>query len=42
MAIHIPMGVPHDAANTGAVVARMVVAYSSGDRQTVMLEGGQE
>lgn len=41
-AIHIPMGTPHDAANRGDVVARMVVAYSSGDRQTVMLEDGQE
>src|SRR5436305_1898039 len=31
MAIHIPTGVGHDAVNHGATVARMVVAYSSGD-----------
>jgi mannose-6-phosphate isomerase-like protein (cupin superfamily) len=42
MAIHIPMGTHHDAVNRGDVAARMVVAYSSGDRRTVMLEGGQE
>ncbi len=42
MAIHIPTGMHHDATNPGATVARMVVAYSSGDRQTVMLEAGQE
>jgi quercetin dioxygenase-like cupin family protein len=35
MAIHIPTGVPHDAVNRGSSVARVVVAYSSGDRQTV-------
>lgn len=32
-AIHIPVGVAHDATNTSAVVARMVVAYPTGDRQ---------
>jgi quercetin dioxygenase-like cupin family protein len=42
MAIHIPMGAHHDAVNSGTVVARMVVAYSSGDRITVMLEDGQK
>ena len=42
MAIHIPAGVEHDAVNRGAEMARMVVAYSSGDRQTVMCEAGQE
>lgn len=41
-AIHIPQGVKHDAVNRGREVARMVVAYSSGDRQTVMLEEGGE
>ena len=34
-AIHIPQGVPHDARNRGATVARMVVAYSDGNRETV-------
>ena len=42
MAIHIPAGVSHDAINLGQGVARMVVAYSDGDRQTVMIEAGQE
>jgi quercetin dioxygenase-like cupin family protein len=42
MAIHIPTGIAHDAVNRGAQVARMVVAYSSGDRQTVMLQEGAE
>jgi quercetin dioxygenase-like cupin family protein len=42
MAIHIPTGVPHHAVNVGATPARVVVAYSSGDRQTVMCETGQE
>lgn len=41
-AIFIPRNVPHDAVNVGGVVARMVVAYSSGDRQTIMLEEGEE
>lgn len=41
-AIHIRQGVRHDARNNGSVTARMVVAYSSGDRQTEMLEAGQE
>jgi mannose-6-phosphate isomerase-like protein (cupin superfamily) len=34
-AIYVPMGVIHGAFNTGASAARMVVAFSSGDRQTV-------
>jgi quercetin dioxygenase-like cupin family protein len=38
MAIFIPRGIGHDAVNTGSVTARMIVAYSSGDRETVMLE----
>jgi quercetin dioxygenase-like cupin family protein len=42
MAIHIPQGVVHDARNTAAGVARVVIAYSTGDRQVVMLEGGHE
>ena len=42
MSIHIPMGVHHDAVNRSTVTARMVVAYSSGDRQTVTVEEGQE
>lgn len=40
--IFIPKGAPHDAFNNGNVTAKMVVAYSSGDRQTVMLEDGEE
>lgn len=42
MAIHIPQGAEHDARNTGAAVARMVVAYPTADRQVVMCEVGQE
>jgi quercetin dioxygenase-like cupin family protein len=42
MAIHIPTGVAHDAINRGASTARMVVAYSTPDRQTVTLEDGLE
>ncbi len=42
MAIHIPQGVEHDARNTGAVTARMVVAYPTSDRRVVMREEGQE
>lgn len=42
MAIHIPQSMAHDAVNRGTVVARMVVAYSSADRQTVTVEEGQE
>lgn len=41
-AIFIPRNVKHDAVNLSSVTARMIVAYSSGDRQTVMLEEGQE
>jgi quercetin dioxygenase-like cupin family protein len=42
MSLFIPANAEHDAVNVSNVVARMVVAYSSGDRQTVMLEAGQE
>jgi quercetin dioxygenase-like cupin family protein len=42
MAIHIPQGAEHDARNTGATVARMVVAYPTADRQVVMCEAGEE
>ncbi len=42
MAIHIPQGVPHDAINTGTVVARMLVSYPTADRQVVLCEEGQE
>ena len=42
MAIHIPVGVKHDAINRSGQMARMVVAYSTGDRQTVMCEDGAE
>ena len=42
MAIHIPTGVPHDAINSGTSTARMVVAYSTDDRQTTTLDDGQE
>lgn len=42
MSIHIPQGVEHNATNTSQRVARMVVAYPTGDRQIVMLEEGDE
>jgi quercetin dioxygenase-like cupin family protein len=42
MSIFIPLGVEHDARNNGAVTARMVVAYPTGDRQAVMLEAGKD
>jgi uncharacterized cupin superfamily protein len=42
MAIHIPLGVEHVAINRSEQGARMVVAYSTGDRQTVMRETGEE
>ena len=35
MAIHIPRGVEHDAVNTAAETARMVVSYPTPDRQVV-------
>jgi quercetin dioxygenase-like cupin family protein len=41
MALHIPTGLVHHAVNRGPGVARMALAYSSGDRQVVMLEGTQ-
>jgi quercetin dioxygenase-like cupin family protein len=42
MSIFIPRNTIHDARNTGTRTARMVVAYPTGDRQTVMLEAGQD
>lgn len=42
MSIFIPTNVAHDAVNTGATTARMVVAYPTGDRQAVMLEAGED
>ncbi len=36
--LHIPVDTPHDARNTGTVTARVVIAYSAADRQTVLLE----
>lgn len=42
MSLFIPKNAPHDARNVGMTTARMVVAYSSGDRQTDMLEAGEE
>ena len=41
-ALLIPRNAAHDARNPGQVPARVVVAYSSGDRQTVQLEGAQD
>ncbi len=41
-AIFIGQNVRHDAFNPGAVTARMVVAYPTGDRQAVMLEEGRD
>jgi quercetin dioxygenase-like cupin family protein len=41
-ALLIPQGVAHDARNPGPSPARVVVAYSSGDRQTIQLEGEQD
>lgn len=38
--LHIPQGVTHDAHNPGRGTARMVIVYSSPDRQTVFLEPG--
>ena len=37
-AIFIPRDVEHAARNTGAVTARMLVAYASGDRQTIVVD----
>ena len=42
MTMHIPTGMIHNAVNCGTIVARMVIAYSSGDRKAVMLEDGQK
>lgn len=36
--VRIPRGVPHDAVNTGADSLTCVIVYSSGDRQTVIVE----
>lgn len=38
-AIHIPIGIHHNAVNTGMTTAKVVVAYSTGDRQTVFVDG---
>ena len=38
--LHIPAHTHHDARNTGPGPARMVIAYSAPDRQTVFLEPG--
>lgn len=37
-ALHIPRGLPHQARNPGAHPARLVVAYSTGDRRIVPVE----
>jgi quercetin dioxygenase-like cupin family protein len=36
--IHIPAGVPHDARTTSATPARVLVAYSTGERETVVVD----
>ena len=36
--LHVPRGVPHNATNTGAVIARMLVTYPTGERQMVLVE----
>jgi mannose-6-phosphate isomerase-like protein (cupin superfamily) len=41
-ALLIPTNVGHDARNPGVDPARVVVAYSSGERQTVLLEEEQD
>lgn len=38
--LHIPTATHHDARNVGPGIARMVIAYSAPDRQTVFLEPG--
>lgn len=35
-ALHVPRGVPHQARNAGPDTARVVVAYSSGEREMVL------
>src|SRR5579864_7088908 len=42
MALHIPTGTIHNAVNRKPTMARVVIAYSSGDRQTVFLDDGQD
>jgi quercetin dioxygenase-like cupin family protein len=42
MTVHIPAGVEHQGVNRGTSVARMVVSYPTGDRQTVVRGGGSE
>jgi quercetin dioxygenase-like cupin family protein len=37
-AIYIPATVPHDARNDGAVTARMLVAYATGEREMVLCD----
>ena len=41
-AIHIPRGAAHDAVNRGAVTARLVVAYDTGERQIEILDDGRD
>lgn len=36
--IHVPLGVPHRATNTGSETARMIVAYPTGTREMVVVE----
>jgi quercetin dioxygenase-like cupin family protein len=38
--LYIPVNTEHDARNTGTGTARLVIAYSAPDRQTVFLEAG--
>ena len=42
MMLRIPRGVPHKAVNTGWDPVMMVISYSSGRRQMVMCEEGEE
>ena len=37
-ALHIPRSSPHQARNVGRDTARMVVAYSTGDRETTFVD----
>lgn len=40
--IHVPQGTLHQAVNTGSTVARMIVAYPTGHREMVVVDGGRE
>jgi len=42
MVVHIPKGVPHDARNTGTTTAKTLIAFSTGDREAVFLETGDD